>query len=222
MSKNWTQTKDATFDRTAALKMNDIAKNVFASIYPVIARNAMTVTGIRRGVCLEVGTGHALLAIAVAREAPEMDIVAFDFSSDARQIASENIAAAQLGERIRSMAGDVHAMPFADDYADLIISRGSMFFWEGLQDAFREIYRVLAPGGATYIGGGFGSCELREQVIAEMLQRNPTWDCYAGKKADAGDIQRFAEMFQELGCQHHRIINDETGFWVVLSKPGLE
>jgi SAM-dependent methyltransferase len=202
MQKNWTQTRNPSFDRNGALKMNEIAKTVFAPIYPVIARNGLAVTGVTRGVCLDLGSGPAMLAIAVAGEAPDMEIIAFDFSSDSREIA------------------DVHAMPFEDGYADLIVSRGSMFFWKDLKDAFREIYRVLAPGGATYIGGGFGSLELRDQVVAEMLKIDPTWDCYAKKKANDDDIRRFGEMFRELGCQSYQIIDDDTGFWVVLSKPG--
>ena len=222
MKKNWTKTRNPAFDQAGAQRMNDIAKTVFAPIYPVIARNAMAVTGITRGVCLDVGSGHAMLAVAAAREAPEMEVVSFDFSSDSRKIAEKNITEAQLERPVRIAAGDVHAMPFEDGYANLIISRGSMFFWEDLKDAFREIYRVLAPGGGTYIGGGFGSLELREQVVAEMLKLDPTWDCYAKKKAEEDDIRRFGEMFEEIGCPEYQIIDNETGFWIVLSKPGLK
>jgi ubiquinone/menaquinone biosynthesis C-methylase UbiE len=218
MSNNWTQTRQPAFDRGGALKMNETAKTVFAPIYPVIARNAMTVTGITRGVCLDLGSGPAMLAMAVAREAPQMQVIAFDFSPDARQIALENIAEAHLSERIRYETGDVHAMPFEDGFADLIVSRGSMFFWKDLSGAFREILRILAPGGATYIGGGFGNLALKEQIIAEMLKRDPTWDCYAKKKTDADGIRRFEEMFAELGCRTYRIIDDDSGFWIVLSK----
>ena len=222
MQKNWTQTRNPSFDRNGAMKMNEIAKTVFAPIYPVIARNALAVTGVARGVCLDLGSGPAMLAVAVAREAPEMKIVCFDFSPDSREIAEENIRNAGFEERIRITAGDVHAMPFEDGYANLIVSRGSMFFWKDLKDAFREILRVLAPGGATYIGGGFGSLELRDQVVAEMLKVDPTWDCYAKKKAGDDDIRRFGEMFSELGCQSYQIIDDDTGFWVVLFKPDAD
>ncbi|WP_218188230.1 hypothetical protein [Desulfosarcina cetonica] len=48
MSRNWTQSRTPAFDETGARKMNEIAKTVFAPIYPVIARNAMAATGIRQ------------------------------------------------------------------------------------------------------------------------------------------------------------------------------
>lgn len=218
MTKNWTQTKDANFDKNSAIKMNHIAKTVFAPIYPVIARNALDITNITKGVCLDMGSGPGMLAIAVAQEAPELKVVAFDFSGDSRQIATENIMEAGLADRVSTAAGDVHAIPFADEYANLVVSRGSMFFWKDLKSAFKEIYRVLAPGGATYIGGGFGSLALKEQVIAEMLKVDPKWDCYAKKKSDEDGIRRFEKMFTELGCSNYKIIDDETGFWIVLLK----
>jgi ubiquinone/menaquinone biosynthesis C-methylase UbiE len=50
---------------------------------------------------------------------------------------------------------DAHALPFRDNYADIIVSRGSFHFWKEKEQAFREIYRVLKPGAAAYIGRGF-------------------------------------------------------------------
>ena len=219
MGENWTRTRKPSFNKKGAIKMDQIAKTVFKPIYPVIARNAMTVTGISRGKCLDLGSGPGMLAMAMAQEAPQMEIIAFDFSEDSRQIAMDNITQAHLTDRIVTVTGDVHAMPFEDNHVDLIVSRGSMFFWKDLKDAFREIYRVLSPGGATYIGGGFGSHELKEQVIREMRELDPTWSCYANKKTDDDGIKRFQEMFLELNCSTYQIIDDETGFWIVLTKP---
>ena len=219
MEKNWTQTKKPTFDKKGAVKMDQIAKTVFRPIYPVIAKNALDVTGICRGRCLDLGSGPGMLAMAMAQEAPLMEVIAFDFSENSRQIAMDNITRAHLTDRIVTMAGDVHAIPYEDNHVDLIVSRGSMFFWKDLKNAFREIYRVLSPGGATYIGGGFGSQELKEQVIRDMAELDPTWDCYAKKKTGNDGIRRFQELFMELGCSTYQIIDDETGFWIVLSKP---
>ncbi len=218
MLKNWTQTKKPAFDRQGAVQMNEIAQTIFAPIYPVIARQALDITGISRGLCLDIGSGPAMLAIAVARNAPEMDVVAVDFSDDSLAIATENIKNAHLEHRISARKGDVHHLPIDDGRANLIVSRGSMFFWKDLLEAFQEMYRVLAPGGAAYIGGGFGSLELREQVVAAMLKRDPTWDCSTRKKTDDEKIKRFKEMFREIGCNRHTIINNETGFWLVFFK----
>jgi SAM-dependent methyltransferase len=219
MENNWTTTTDVTFNREKALGMNELAKTVFAPIYPVIARNAIMLTGIRDGLGLELGCGPAMLSIAMARETPRMQIIASDFSDVSRYIAEVNIASEHLENHIHTTTCNVHDMPFDDGYVDLIFSRGSMFFWKDLKGAFKEIFRVLSPGGATYIGGGFGTHELREQVSAKMLQLNPQWSCHAKKNIDDDNIKRFAIMFDEIGCASFKIINNETGFWIVLSKP---
>lgn len=87
----------------------------------------------------------------------------------------------------------------------------------GLKQAFAEILRILSPGGKTYIGGGFGSLELKAHVIEEMAKIDPSWDCYAKKKSGDDGIKRFEKMFAELNCKSFRIIDDDTGFWIVLS-----
>jgi SAM-dependent methyltransferase len=51
---------------------------------------------------------------------------------------------------------NVSALPFVDENFDLVYSRGSVFFWHDLSDCFKEIYRVLKPGGMAFIGGGYG------------------------------------------------------------------
>jgi hypothetical protein len=55
---------------------------------------------------------------------------------------------------------------------DLIVSRGSIFFWKDLPMAFKEIHCVLAPDGWAYVGGGFGSQKIKESIIREMSTRN--------------------------------------------------
>jgi len=52
-----------------------------------------------------------------------------------------------------------------------------MFFWEDLAQAYKKIHRVLIPRGMAYIGGGFGSKELKEKIWQEMIRRNPDWPC---------------------------------------------
>ena len=214
---NWTKTRNPKFDKEGARHMDRIAKTAFKPIYPVIAQNAIDVTGVVRGRCLDMGTGPGMLAMAVANAAPEMAVTAFDFSDDAMEIARENIREAGLEDRVTTAAGDVHAMPFETGEFDLIVSRGSMFFWNDLAHAFSQVLRVLSPTGKTYIGGGFGSRELKAHVIEEMAKIDPTWDCYAKKKSGDDGIRRFERMFDALNCRNYQIIDDDTGFWIVLS-----
>jgi ubiquinone/menaquinone biosynthesis C-methylase UbiE len=60
-----------------------------------------------------------------------------------------------FGHRVSAVFADAHALPFRDNYADIIVSRGSFHFWQDKRRAFSEIYRVLKPGAAAYVGRGF-------------------------------------------------------------------
>jgi len=48
-------------------------------------------------------------------------------------------------------------MPFPDNSVDLVVSHGSIFFWDDQVKGLQEVYRVLRPGGKAMIGGGVGS-----------------------------------------------------------------
>lgn len=205
------------FDKKGARGMDEIAKTLFAPIYPVIAENLIRRFGITKGTCVDLGSGPASLAIAVAQQS-DLSVIALDYSDDMHEAASRNIREAGLSDRIRLLCGDVHAMPLDDDSADLIISRGSMFFWDDIHTAFREVYRILKPGGRTYIGGGFGNKELRDEIAAAMIKKNPDWKEFNRKNISPENVERFRSMLDDIGVPEYEIILGDEGFWIVISK----
>ena len=204
-------------DKKGARGMDEIAKTVFAPIYPVIAENIIQRFGITSGTCVDLGSGPASLSIAIARRS-DLFVIALDYSDDMQEAAMRNITEAGLSERISLLCGDVQAMPLDDDSADLIISRGSMFFWDDVHTAFREVYRILKPGGKTYIGGGFGNAELRDEISAGMIKKNPDWKEFNKKNISLGNVERFRAMLDEIGVPEYEIILGDEGFWIVISK----
>jgi len=216
MSRN-TKKSERKGGKKGAGNMDEIARTIFAPIYPVIAKNILDRFGIASGVCLDIGSGPASLAIAIARQSDLM-VIALDYDDEMQEAALRNITDAGLAGRIDLLCGDVHAIPLPDDSVDLIISRGSMFFWEDIPTAFREIYRVLKPGAKTCIGGGFGNKELFASVSAAMIRKYPEWEEKNKERMSAGNVARFREMLEETGIPHYEIIFGEEGFWIVLSK----
>jgi SAM-dependent methyltransferase len=214
-----TYSKNIIFNRQNALGMNELARTVFAPLYPVIARKAVETPGIKSGLGLELGCGPAMFSIAMAKENPAMEIISMDFSDVSRYIAHVNIASEGLQDRIYTLTGDVHTLSLDDGCVDPVFSRGSMFFWNDLKRAFSEIYRILSPGGATYIGGGFGTRAHEEEITGKMLKLNPQWSCHAKIFQDRGGINMLDRILEEIAFDSFTIINDESGVWVVLSKP---
>ena len=61
----------------------------------------------------------------------------------------------ELNNPVHFVGADVTALPFEDHFADLIISRGSLWFWKDQVKGLQEINRVLKVGGVAF-GGGLG------------------------------------------------------------------
>lgn len=196
--------------------MNEIAKTLFAPIYPVIAQDVIDRFGITQGTCLEIGSGPASLAIALAARSG-LSIICLDYSDEMHEAAARNIAETGFSDRIHLLCGDVHDIPLADDSADLIISRGSVFFWDDLDTAFREICRVLKPGGKTFIGGGFGNRELRDSISAEMIRKNPDWKEFNRKNISPDNAERFGSILDGIGVPDYEIACGDEGLWVVIT-----
>lgn len=188
-----------------------IAREVFAPIYPVIAEQIVARTGVTTGQALDVGSGGGHLGLALAGRT-SLAVGLIDATPGNAAIAEANIAHAGLADRVRFTLGNAQALPVADGFADLVVSRGSVFFWDDMAAAFGEILRVLKPDGQAYIGGGFGSNALLAQVTEGMRRRIPDWAPPCKKKAENED--KFAAALRQVGVTDPVIINDESGHWV--------
>jgi ubiquinone/menaquinone biosynthesis C-methylase UbiE len=196
---------------------NNLAKTVFAPVNPVIARQIVDRCKIKRGNCIDIRSGLALLTIALA-EITDLSIYALDISENMYEIAKENIEAAGLSGRITPIVGDVHDMPFDDNAADLIMSRGSVFFWDERADAFKEIYRVLKPDGRGYIGGGLGTAELRANIIEEMEKRDANWKKDVEERIGKNGVEKLKEALDEAKIPNYEVMHDDSGLWILIEK----
>ncbi len=202
---------------TTATEFNEIARNIFAPIYPVIARQAVECCGFDRGFCIDAGCGPGHLALALA-SVSGFRIDALDSSHDMLAYAEKNIREAGMSGRVRTVHGDVHALPYDDGSVDLVVSRGSVFFWDTPARAFAEIYRVLRPGGRSFIGGGFGTPELKAAITAKMRENDHSWeDKVKGNMGPEKDAE-LRKCLVDAQIPDVEIIWDESGFWILMRK----
>lgn len=199
-------------------EFDDIAEHIFYPIYDVIAGDLLEETGITSGRLLDVGCGGGHLGLAVMARA-EFTGDFLDINRTAVGLAGERAAKRGLADRCSFHVADVEDMPFEDGVFDLIISRGSMFFWEHQQRAFKEICRVLAPGGRTFIGGSLGRPWQRKAIMEKMEQNNLV--CMGQQKdcSKALPDQEYGKLAAENGCSFHVVKDDRRGHWLVLTRP---
>lgn len=195
-----------------------VVNNIFAPIYPVIAENIINETGIIRGVCIDVGTGFGNLGLELAKLAPDIETILFDLSDEMLKEAQQNCVRMMLSDRVRIQQGNVEQLPFEDNMADLIISRGSIFFWDDQVKGVNEIYRVLKPEGYAYIGGGFGNQELLLQVSEKMEEHDPEWKNDRKKRAGEKGYVHFENMMKQTDISHYEVSRKQAGLWIIFKK----
>lgn len=205
------------FDKKGAERYADTAEKVFAPAYPVLARQFVEQFNITSGVCIDIGSGTGALSIEIAKIS-NLTVYALDHSDEIQNIAEKKVIQAGMSDRVRITRADVLDMPFHDNFADLIISRGNVFFWKRLHRAFGEIFRVLKAGGKACIGSGFGSKELRKEITQKMLKRNPDFIRDGEKRMNPEKQQRIINAMEKSTVPEYKITRDDTGFWVVFAK----
>lgn len=107
---------------------------------------------------------------------------------------------AKVENRISAVFADAQALPFRDNYADIIVSRGSFHLWKDKLQAFSEIYRVIKPGGIAFIGQGFSEnlpVDIAKKVRAKQ-GGGPRYDI-------AKTAAEMREIMKVLGIKEYRI-----------------
>ena len=204
-----------------ARRFNAIAKTALTPVNPAVAHQITDICGITEGTAIDIGSGPGHLAIELAR-LTSCTIYALDISEAMLPIATENIQKAGFSDQIIPVTGNVMEMPFADASADLIVSKGSVFFWKDTAAAFREIQRVLTPGGKAFIGGGFGTEEILSGVKQSMDTIDPTWIDSVRTRLGTETTDRFRDALETAGIQYYEILHNSWQLWIIFGKENTQ
>lgn len=96
---------------------------------------------------LDVCAGTNAIGIALLKKQPHLKIHAMDRSKAMQAVGQES--ALKLGMHIDSTIGDVHTLPFPDNYFDVVTMQYASRHLR-IMNVCREISRVLKPGGYFY------------------------------------------------------------------------
>lgn len=201
----------------SAEEFDQVAREVFAPIYPIIAGQIIDRSGVTKGTCLDLGCGSGYLGLALAG-ITELSVCLLDKSPEMLKIADQNIIASGFESKMRTMLGDVQDIPLPDRSVDLAVSRGSIFFWENRVKAFSEIFRVLAPGGCACIGGGFGTPELKRQITEKMLKISEEWSGMVKKNTGKENEKAFNDELRAAGIPQYEVVRDDKGLWITIRR----
>ena len=210
------------YTREEALRMIRSSEERLSPVYGPLAQQLVDDLGLdgRTGIGIDLGSGPGTLIIELCKRT-KMHWINADINPHFFPYFLHQAEEHGHGGRVSAVQADAQALPFRDDYADVIVSRGSFWLWDDQVAAFREIRRVLKPGGVAYIGRGFSANLPLEVAKAVRGGRGegPQYDV----AATARELQA---IMKSLGIRDYRVIRPRQdneagvnyGVWVEFRK----
>ncbi len=207
-----------------ASRFNTTAKTVLAPAYPYLAEEIVDRFGIRDkpGIGIDIGGGPGDLVLELSRLTPGFSWIDADLNPFFARYLFQGALDRECPGRVSFIQADVHKLPFRSEYADVIVSRGSLQQWGDREKAFAEIYRVLKPGGKAFIGRGFSE-NMPLEVVKRIREKQGGGPVY-----NPADTARELEgIMKKLSISNFEIFRPRMdqrqvtyGVWVVFSRPG--
>jgi ubiquinone/menaquinone biosynthesis C-methylase UbiE len=152
----------------------------------------------QNSIILEAGSGLSAVVITLRRMGYR--VVGLDYAENALHISR------QYEPDLALVAGDVHALPYAENSIGAYLSFGVLeHFEQGMQPALREAYRILQPGGT---------------LVLTIPYPNVVWRLAQLKRRLAGQT-RIKEDFYESTYTREALEDQarQAGFTILTTQP---
>ena len=170
----WSESKAGftiTSGRSHAQAFDWVVEHRVKHTYPLTAaRMLRELGGVRQGICIDIGCGTGNLDVELAKRS-DFTIIGLDIDPDMKPLFEKRIREAGFQDRIRFVVGDAQQLPFEDDYADVIVSRGALTFIPDIGKCLREVARVLKPTGVAFLGGRYLYTPRQYKISNEALKK---------------------------------------------------
>ncbi len=178
----------------------------------------------KEGVGIDLGGGSGHLVIELCRRTHHLHWINADLDPACFFRFYRLAEAAGIGPRVSAQWADAQHLPFRDDYAEIIVSRGSFQFWPDLHAAFREIHRVLQPGGSALIGRGFSE-NLPPVIARQVREKQQKGSSFPKYNVDETEKQ-LRQVMNDLEIADFQILRPQPpgseginyGIWLIFEK----
>jgi len=199
-----------TADRLKNIKR---INHLWKEVYPFLASVIMDDFGRHSGRVLEIGPFSGGLSIELARLYPDLDITITTWQANEIESIENEIADAGLSDRIGVIKPGRDAFDFADEYFDLIICRGALFFLD--KKLLLDSFCMLAKNGLAFIGGGYGK-KTPQHVIDTIHDESHLLNQSLGKRwIKKSNLE---SLLKETGLTDYCRIEEEGGLWLIIRK----
>ena len=167
--------------------------------------NPIALANLRPGeTVLDLGSGGGLdVFLAAQKVGPTGRAIGVDMTPDMVELARRNAQVGPDGKPYTNVTfrlGEIDALPVADASVDVVISNCVINLASDKSAVFREISRVLKPGGRVAVS----DIALKQALPAELADNIAAWvGCIAG----AIMIDDYVAGLREAGFEHVAVID---------------
>lgn len=169
--------------------------------------NPTALAGLKEGeVVLDLGSGAGIdCFLAATKVGPSGRVIGVDMTPEMVQRA-RSIAARNGFENVEFRLGEIENLPVADNSVDVVISNCVINLSADKERVFRQIYRVLKPGGRVAIADVALLKELPQQVRESV-------EAYVGCVAGALRVDAYRAIVERAGLQDVEVEVKGTPAW---------
>ena len=152
---------------------------------------------------LDVGCGGGRNLSAFLKRYPDAHATGVDYAPlSVRKTKALNRAAVSAG-RCRVVEGNAMSLPLPDNAFDLVTAYETVYFWTTLEEGFREVYRVLRPGGTFMVVNELDGRNENSEQYEKIIKRMRT---YTGEDLEAA--------LKYAGFPRVRVIHHDNMLWM--------
>lgn len=192
-------------------------KGFWQRVYSLLAQQIIDDYQIKKGRCVDIGCGDGKLGLELAKKTA-LYVYMLDINKDVLLKAKDNCCKTALSNQTTIIQANVEQLPFLSNLFDLVVSRGSIFFWNDKVAGLREIYRVLKPCGVAMIGGGtsrYMSNAQKQEFIRSVTPVNEE------KREECSFLRSpdyFRQILHQAGICNFNLISAPPGVWTEIIK----
>ena len=155
--------------------------------------NPQAIAAMRAGeVVIDLGSGAGFDCFLAAKQVgPTGHVIGVDMTHEMLQKARKN-AAKIAATNVEFRLGELEHLPVADNSADVVISNCVINLVPDKAQVFREVFRVLKPGGRVAVSDIVNTAPLPTDIRAD-----PSFIC--GCVAGAASIEQIQDWLTETG-----------------------
>ncbi|MEG4859259.1 methyltransferase domain-containing protein [Microcoleus sp. K1-B6] len=169
------------------------------------------------GNVLDAGTGTARIPIALCQMRPAWKLTGIDLSANMLKVGAQNVEKAGVRSQISLELIDAKAMPYPDNYFDMVISNSIIHHLPDPLPFLQEVKRVLKPQGAIFLRD---LLRPEKAEIRDNLVNLYAGDCNAHQKQLFSDslqaaftLDEVEEMIENAGLDGLRIYESSDRHW---------